>query len=89
MGEIFCGKELLKDGKSHLINWDICTTPKDNGGLGITKVKDTNFTLLSRWLWHYHHEPYSIWKKIIDAKYNKRFKGDILVDDRYIIQGKQ
>lgn len=51
--------------------------------------RTTNFVLRTKWLWRYHHEPGSMWKRTIDAKYNKRFKGDILVDDRYIIQGKQ
>ena len=46
---------------------------KDSRGLGITKVKDTNFAFLSKWLWRYHHEENSMWKKIIEAKYLKRF----------------
>lgn len=40
-----------KDMKNHILNWDLCTIPKSYGGLGITKVKDTNLAFLNKWLW--------------------------------------
>ncbi|KAA0056839.1 LINE-1 retrotransposable element ORF2 protein [Cucumis melo var. makuwa] len=67
---------------AHLINWNICTSPKELGGLGISKVKDTNQALLCKWLWRYHNESNSLWKKCIDAKYTKNHQGDIPVVGR-------
>ncbi|KAA0035248.1 LINE-1 retrotransposable element ORF2 protein [Cucumis melo var. makuwa] len=62
---------------AHLVNWRICTSPKELGGLGISKLKDTNQALLCKWLWRYHNESNSLWKKCIDAKYTKNHQGDI------------
>lgn len=64
-----------KSVKSHLINWDLCTAPKFHEGLRITKVKDTNFAVLNKWLWRFHHEENSMWKKIIEAEYSNKFAG--------------
>lgn len=66
-----------------MINWDICTLSKDKGGLGLTKVKDTNFALLTKWLWRYYQEPNSLWRKVIDAKYRKDFIGSIPTTGKY------
>lgn len=54
-----------------------------NGGLGITKIKDTNFAFLSKWLWRYHQETNSFFRKIIDAKYTKRFQGEFPVEGKF------
>ncbi|KAA0037454.1 LINE-1 retrotransposable element ORF2 protein [Cucumis melo var. makuwa] len=62
---------------SNLINWKTCTSPKEWGGLGITKLKDTNKALLCKWMWRYHTEPNPLWKRCIDAKYSKDHQGDI------------
>lgn len=84
------------ESKPHMINWDICTLSRDKWGLGLTKVKDTNFALLTKWLWRYHKEPNSLWRKI-DANYNKDFIGSIPITGKYcslnahwlaILQGK-
>ncbi|KAA0025195.1 CACTA en-spm transposon protein [Cucumis melo var. makuwa] len=47
----------------YTIKWDICTTPKDFRGLGITKVKDTNHAFLCKWLCRHHIESDSLWKR--------------------------
>lgn len=31
-----------EDRKMHLIRWSVITSPKDKGGLGISRIKDTN-----------------------------------------------
>ena len=62
---------------SHLFNWDIVTSPKEKGGLGISKLKSTNNALLCKWLWRYLMEPNALWRKIINAKYSASFIGDI------------
>lgn len=33
-------------------------------------------------LWRYHAEPYSLWKRCIDAKYSKKYQGNIPVEGK-------
>lgn len=73
----------LKDSSPHLINWDICTTLKDYGGLGIRTIKDSNLGMLSKWIWRYHMVQDVLWKSVIDAKYKKSFMGDIPVVGKF------
>ncbi|XP_074283694.1 uncharacterized protein LOC141608230 [Silene latifolia] len=40
------------------VNWKTCCTPKEEGGLGIKKLKEWNKTLLGNWSW----------KKIVQVK---------------------
>lgn len=44
-------------GRSHLVRWDIITSPKNKGGLSIDRVKLTNDALISKWIWRYFTEP--------------------------------
>lgn len=39
--------------KIHLINWDIITSPKSKGGLGIQKLVPKNLAMLTSLLWRY------------------------------------
>ena len=61
---------------SHLICWEKLTT-LTKGGLEISKIKDTYFSLLSKWLWRFHNEPNALWKKIITVKYKASIIGKI------------
>ncbi|KAA0034017.1 LINE-1 retrotransposable element ORF2 protein [Cucumis melo var. makuwa] len=45
---------------SHVINWSIVTKPKEEDGLGISRLQITNQALLSKWLWRYYSEPNSL-----------------------------
>ncbi|KAA0058105.1 LINE-1 retrotransposable element ORF2 protein [Cucumis melo var. makuwa] len=62
---------------SHLINWSIVTKPKEEGGLGISRLQVTNQALLSKWLWRYHSEPNSLWRRLIHIKYKGKHPGDL------------
>lgn len=58
--------------------------PQRYGGLGITKVKDTNQAFLYKWLWRYHSKHVSLWKKgLLIAKYKKKFQRDIPTDGKF------
>lgn len=46
---------------------------KDKGGLGITKLADTNFSRL----WRLCAALNALWKKMISAKYNQSFISEI------------
>ncbi|KAA0039770.1 LINE-1 retrotransposable element ORF2 protein [Cucumis melo var. makuwa] len=73
----FLWKNPPETHKLHLVNWAKITSSKEKGGLGISRLKDTNFALLTKWLWRYIHEDSPLWKKIINAKYRSLSKGDI------------
>lgn len=57
--------------RAHLVRWDLITKPKENGGLGIDKIKITNEALLAKWIWRFFEEPDSLWRNVIKAKYHK------------------
>ena len=44
----FSWKNPKEDNNYHLLKWTKVTAPKDKGGLGINKITDTNFALLSK-----------------------------------------
>jgi hypothetical protein len=58
--------------KIHLANWPSICMKKEFGGLGIPNLKDLNLCLLGSWIKRYIKAEGSIWKKIVDAKYNTR-----------------
>ncbi|XP_050944096.1 uncharacterized protein LOC127150413 [Cucumis melo] len=73
----FFWKSRTEAHKLHLVSWAKITSPKEKGGLDISRMKDTNFALLTKWLWRYIHEDTPLWKKIINAKYSSQTQGDI------------
>lgn len=56
--------------KLHLVGWDSVTKPKEGGGLGIKRARDTNKTLLAKLNWILFKEPDKIWYKVIIVKYD-------------------
>ncbi|TYK19414.1 LINE-1 retrotransposable element ORF2 protein [Cucumis melo var. makuwa] len=46
-------------------------------------MKDTNFALLCKWLWCFHSEPCALWRKVITAKYEATFAGEIPSKSKY------
>ncbi|TYK05764.1 LINE-1 retrotransposable element ORF2 protein [Cucumis melo var. makuwa] len=69
--------------KLHLVRWSMVTSPKLKGGLGINRIKDTNFALLNKWLWRFIHEDYPLWKRFIAVKYESSVQGDIPYKSNY------
>ena len=53
------------------------TKPKEEGGLGIPKLQETNQALLTKWLWRFYMEPTAFWRKLIQSKYKDKHIGDI------------
>ncbi|GMJ04569.1 hypothetical protein like AT3G24255 [Hibiscus trionum] len=54
----------------HWIKWNNLVKPKEHGGLGFFDLRLKNRALLNKWIWRYSVEPDSLWRKIIDAKYD-------------------
>ena len=59
------------EGKAHLINWKLVSSPKEEGGLGIQKIDLLNKALLGKWVWRYAYEKYNFWKTVIGVKYGQ------------------
>ncbi|KAJ0470183.1 putative reverse transcriptase zinc-binding domain-containing protein [Helianthus annuus] len=53
--------------KIHWVGWDSVTRPKNNGGLGLSKLDVSNNALILKWLWRYRTENDTMWRKVIDA----------------------
>ena len=81
--EKFFWRNSKEKNNIYLINWKIVTTPKIKDGLGINNVKDTNFALLFKRMWRFLNETDPFWKRIILAKYEQSFLGDIPTKGKY------
>ncbi|KAJ0612278.1 putative RNA-directed DNA polymerase [Helianthus annuus] len=57
----------LDTSKVHWVAWDKVTRPKNRGGLGLSKLGDSNSAFLFKWLWRYQEEGNSMWRRVIDA----------------------
>ncbi|GMJ02687.1 hypothetical protein like AT4G29090 [Hibiscus trionum] len=69
----------------HWIRWETVCKPMKYGGLGIRDLKTKNRALLNKWIWRYGGEKGSMWRSVIDAKYNldnKRLIPNVNIDRR-------
>ncbi|XP_028088670.1 uncharacterized protein LOC114289202 [Camellia sinensis] len=62
------GRSELKR-KVHLVSWLEATKSKENGGLGIRRIKKVNVCFLAKWLWRFGAESNTLWKRILCSKY--------------------
>ncbi|KAL4362471.1 hypothetical protein GQ457_04G016460 [Hibiscus cannabinus] len=53
------------------IRWETMCLPKSCGGLGLVNFKFKNKSLLNKCLWRFGTEPDSLWRKVINAKYEE------------------
>lgn len=53
----------------HLLNWEVLTTPRNLGRLGIRDMKLTNLALLGKLVWSLLHERDKLWVQVITYKY--------------------
>ena len=53
-----------------LVSWSLLSMPKSLGGLSIGNLLHRNVALLFKWMWRYFNNPDSLWRKIIQSKYN-------------------
>jgi hypothetical protein len=58
--------------KIHLANWPSICMKKEYGGLGILNMQDLNLCLIGSWIRSYINGEGSLWKKVVDAKYNTK-----------------
>lgn len=53
----------------HLVAWKKACYLKDEGGLEIRRIIETNKALLSKWLWRFGIKEGSLWRRVIAEKY--------------------
>jgi hypothetical protein len=53
------------------INWDTICSKKENGGLGVRRIREFNFALLGKWCWRMKVEKMSLWYKVLVARYGE------------------
>lgn len=57
--------------KPHIINWDIVSTGKRNGGLALGGILKGSVALLGKWLWRFPKEQNSLWAAVIRSKFGR------------------
>lgn len=53
-----------------MVRWELVQLPKILGGLNVTNLLNRNLGLLYKWLWRFFQEQDSLWRQVIQAKYN-------------------
>lgn len=46
-------------------------------------MKDINFAPMSNWLLRFHSKPYALWRKVISAKYEVTYAGEIPIKSKH------
>ncbi|OMO53991.1 reverse transcriptase [Corchorus capsularis] len=62
--------KVVEKRKLHLVDWQTLTTPKSQGGLGISKLEVRNGALLTKWIWRFGNEKDSYWRSVVVARHN-------------------
>ncbi|XP_019166605.1 PREDICTED: uncharacterized protein LOC109162339 [Ipomoea nil] len=62
-------RQFVWRGSIHLVNWETITKPKEQGGIGLRRLKGMNLAFLTKLGWRLHTEKGSRWTKVILGKY--------------------
>nr|XP_043619754.1 uncharacterized protein LOC122591558 [Erigeron canadensis] len=63
----FLSSGSIESRKINWVSWDTVASPMKVGGLGISKLRDSNLALLAKWIWHYRTQQGALWRKVIDS----------------------
>ncbi|CAJ2652742.1 unnamed protein product [Trifolium pratense] len=67
----FLWGETSQSRKPHLVGWDVCCLPKNEGGLGIKRPHYMNNAFLMKMLWNLINNPDDLWCKVLYGKYGR------------------
>ncbi|KAJ0936462.1 putative RNA-directed DNA polymerase [Helianthus annuus] len=67
-----------EDKKLSWVAWDTVTKSKENGGLGVSRLKDVNFAILAKWAWRFQIQKDSVWRKVVEMVHGGRGRWDFL-----------
>ncbi|KAM0044066.1 putative RNA-directed DNA polymerase [Helianthus debilis subsp. tardiflorus] len=62
----------VEERKLHWVKWDRVARHKKEGGLGLSKLKEINVSLLTKWGWCFKTESNNLWRKVIDSFHSSR-----------------
>ncbi|GAU20019.1 hypothetical protein TSUD_273540 [Trifolium subterraneum] len=65
------------NNKISWVKWESICLPRENGGLGVRRVKDFNYALLGKWVWRCFAEGDSLWCQLLKAKYGQDSAGRV------------
>jgi len=69
---VVCGYICCEDfRKLSWVKWDTLCLQRENGGLGVKRLKEFNLSLLDKWVWMILKEKRSLWYKVLSAKYGE------------------
>ncbi|KAK4282627.1 hypothetical protein QN277_013982 [Acacia crassicarpa] len=68
--------------KHHAISWEIVTSPKADGGLGLKRLEIMNDSFLAKKAWRMHSEPHHLWVQVLNAKYKSGKRAGSLFEVR-------
>lgn len=55
--------------KFHLVPWQSVAAPRDRGGLGLRRMKDTNIAFMLKLEWGIYKGSNALWAKVLRGKY--------------------
>ncbi|XP_073051702.1 uncharacterized protein [Primulina eburnea] len=62
----------IGEHKCHLVKWDVVSSPKSIGGLGIKRMYPMNQALLTKLGWRLLEEKEGLWTQVLKGKYTRR-----------------
>jgi len=68
--------------KPHLVGWDICCLPKNEGDLGIKRPHHMNDAFLMKMLWNLITKPNDLWCKVLYSKYGRNKDLRVAIDSK-------
>jgi len=51
------------------VNWDSVSRSKEDGGLGVKRLRQFNLSLLGKWCWRSMVDKYGLWYSVLKARY--------------------
>jgi len=60
-------------------NWDTICSKKEDGGLGVRRIREFNLALLGKWCWRMRVENRSLWYRVLTGRYGE--VGGIIVEE--------
>ena len=83
------GEGLEDVRKLSWVKWDTFCLHRENGGFGVRRLKEFNFSFLGKWVWRMLEEKGSLWYNVLCAKYGEEGGVYVMVEEGIPCGGKQ
>ena len=61
-----------EERRMHWVSWDVVTTTKKMGGVGVSKLSDVNVALLVTWAWRFKSDKDCLWRRVVETIHGGR-----------------